>query len=138
MSGFARPCRACGRRAAPGEALCPACAAGGGLRPSSCRLCGAKTGGGPYCPAHSAEAERLLSQPWRRAYGDPLYRRNRERRFLAAGGACEECGVTLARGWECDHLVALRDGGTHALENLRCRCPECHHSKTAADRRRRT
>ena len=137
MSGFSRPCRACGRRAEPGQALCSACAPRGGPRPSSCRMCGARTGGGPYCPAHCLEAERLQAQPWRRRYRDPEYVQGRRRRRLLAGGCCEECGVTLGPSWECDHLIPLRDGGTHAIENLRCRCPGCHKRKTGADRRRR-
>ena len=138
MSGFARPCRACGRRAAPGEALCPACRASGGRRPSSCRVCGARTGGGPYCRQHSSEIDRVRRQPWRSGYDDPLYRAGRLERFEQAGRRCEDCGAELeGRPWECDHLVALRDGGTNITGNLRVRCPDCHQRKTAADRRRR-
>ena len=87
--------------------------------------------------AHSLEAERLETQPWRHGYQDPAYIRNRQARYELAEGRCEACGVTLGPGWECDHLKALRDGGTHAIDNLRARCPECHHKKTARDRRRR-
>jgi 5-methylcytosine-specific restriction endonuclease McrA len=39
--------------------------------------------------------------------------------------------------WECDHVVALSDGGSNAEENLRCRCLGCHYPKTAHDRRAR-
>jgi len=35
---------------------------------------------------------------------------------------------------ECDHVVALSDGGSNAGENLRCRCLACHYPKTAKDR----
>lgn len=138
MSVFSRPCRACGRRAEPGQAYCPACRSEGALRPSSCRVCGLRTAGGPYCPEHSLEAERLATQPWRRAYSDPAYQHNRKARYHLAGGRCEACGVTLTADWECDHLTPLRDGGTHAVENLRAHCRECHRKKTAADRRRRS
>jgi len=138
MSGFSRPCRACGRRSAPGEALCPACRENGGRRPSSCRVCGARTPGGPYCAAHSSEIERVRAQPWRAAYDDPLYRANRRLRFEQAGGRCEECGADLSGApWECDHLTPLRDSGSNLVENLRVRCPDCHRAKTRFDRRRR-
>lgn len=138
MSGFSRPCRACGRRAEPGETLCPACRASGGRRPSSCRVCGARTGGAPYCAAHSSETDRVRTQPWRSGYDDPLYRANRRLRYERAGRRCEECGAPLeGRPWECDHLTALRDGGGNLIGNLRVRCLDCHHEKTRHDRRRR-
>lgn len=137
MSRFAHPCSSCGRRAAPGEALCPACAAVL-PRASSCRLCGVRTAGAAYCRAHSAEGERLARQPSRAAYRDPAYLANRRRRYELAGGRCEDCGADLSDGhWECDHLVAARDGGSNLVENLRVRCTGCHREKTRADRRRR-
>lgn len=137
MSTFSRPCRTCGRRSAPGEAYCSACLTNGRQRPSSCRICGARTEGGPYCPQHSAAFERLEAQPWRAGYRGRAYRAARERRYEIAGGRCEICGEPLGRGWECDHLVPLRDGGTNDAANLRAYCAGCHHKKTAADRRRR-
>lgn len=137
MSRFARPCAACGRRAAPGQTLCAACAARA-PRASSCRLCGARTAGGPWCAAHSAEGERLARQPSRAAYRDPAYVANRTRRYELAGGRCEECGADLSEAaWECDHVVPLRDGGSNLTSNLRVRCRDCHRAKTRADRRRR-
>lgn len=138
MSFFSRPCRICGRRTEPRQAYCQRCRTAGPRRSSSCRLCGRRTDGAAYCVAHSAEQERLASQPWRSSYQDRTYLHNRLRRHELAGGCCEACGVTLDAGWECDHVVPLRDGGTHAIDNLRVYCPECHRRKTTTDRRRRT
>jgi len=138
MSGFARPCLSCGRRTVPGETYCERCRPGTGTRRSTCRVCGARTAGGPYCAAHAGEALRVADQPWRAAYRDPAYRRNRAWRYEIAGGRCESCGAALPDGWQCDHVVPLRDGGTHAAHNLRVYCPACHAQKTATDRRRRT
>jgi 5-methylcytosine-specific restriction endonuclease McrA len=35
--------------------------------------------------------------------------------------------------WDADHEVPLEDGGEHMLENLRCRCKDCHKAKTARE-----
>ena len=69
MSGFARPCRICGARSAPGKDRCERHAAGSG-RASSCRRCGARTSGAGYCAPCAAivEAERLAAQPYREEY----------------------------------------------------------------------
>ena len=83
------------------------------------------------------EAERLRRQPWRAAYSDPVYQRNRARRLELCGGRCESCGAELGPGAECDHLVPLRDGGTNVVTNLRWRCQDCHRAKTRRDRRAR-
>lgn len=137
MSVFSRPCGRCGARLAPGAATCPVCASEGAVRRSSCRVCGALTDGSPYCAQHSAEAERLARQPWRAGYSSPEYLANRARRLEFCQGLCEECGQDLGPGAECDHLTALRDGGTNLFENLRWRCLTCHRRKTRRDRRRR-
>ncbi len=129
---FARPCAACGARV-PAGGSCPVCAAGG-RRAGVCRVCGRRTDGGAYCSEHSAEIERLERQPWRAEYASPEYARNRAARFKLAGGRCEDCGASLGKSWECDHVVPLRDGGTNLVDNLRARCLRCHRAKTRADR----
>jgi 5-methylcytosine-specific restriction endonuclease McrA len=137
MSLFPRPCSRCGARVDAGGS-CPRCS--GASHASSCRECGALTAGGPYCGAHlplAGEAGRLVRQPYRAHYSDPVYRWNRQRRYELAGGCCETCGDQLADSWECDHVVTLRDGGTNAVENLRVSCGRCHKAKTRTDRRRR-
>jgi len=145
MSRFARPCPTCGARIPPGG-VCPRC--GDHRRPSSCRECGARTNGGPYCRLHEnlAEVERVARQPWRMAYRDPTYHKHKAQRYKLAEGRCEACGILVAKGaWECHHVVALADGGTNELENLRVLCTlarfgapnGCHGIATAARRRER-
>ena len=87
---------------------------------------------------------RRKRQTWRAGYRDPEYARNRARRYVHAHGRCEDCGRPLkghlfsdGARWECDHAVALSDGGSNAEDNLRCRCLACHYPKTAHDRRSR-
>ena len=141
MSGFARPCRICGARSAPGKDRCDRHATGSG-RASSCRRCGARTAGAGYCPECEAieEAERLAAQPYREDYSSAEYRRNRRRRFELAGGRCEVCGEPLdPKHFECHHVIALADGGHSELANLRVTHGRpCHQRVTAAERRRRS
>ena len=47
---------------------------------------------------------------------------------------CRLCGVP---GTEVDHVLPLRDGGTHRHSNLQTLCATCHRRKTAAERDRR-
>ena len=146
MSAFAKPCPVCGARVPPGG-VCPRCAGRG--RPSSCRECGARNDGSPYCPAHAhlaGEAGRVARQPWRMAYRDPAYFKNKGLRYRLTEGRCEACGLPVGRGeWECDHALPLSQGGTNEVDNLRilCTLPRfgaphgCHGLKTASDRRER-
>lgn len=39
-------------------------------------------------------------------------------------------------GWEVDHIVAVKDGGTDDPANLRLLCLPCHHEITAAQHQR--
>lgn len=141
MRCFARPCSVCGARLVPGRDRCARHADGSGLA-SSCRSCGVRTDGVPYCAAcaAAAEAERLERQPYRAAYGSDEYRRNRRARFELADGRCEVCGEPLdSNRYECHHVVALADGGTNELANLRVTHGRpCHQAVTAAERRRRS
>ena len=140
-----RSCQVCGRTTEDGSSRC-AKHKSGGLRPRRCVICGALTTGANYCPAHTLteEERRRKRQTWRTGYRDPEYARNRARRYVHAHGRCEDCGRPLkghlfpdGARWECDHLVALSDGGSNAEDNLRCRCLACHYPKTAKDRRAR-
>ncbi len=121
MSGFARPCPACGARMSAGGP-CPRC--GGAPRP---RL------QAPSPP----ESERTARFAYRRHYASAAYRRNRALALERAQGRCEACGVSLARDWQCDHIRPLRDGGSDELANLQALCPRCASRKTRADRARR-
>lgn len=43
---------------------------------------------------------------------------------------CQDCGKTkeeIGREPDCDHIVPYRISGSHALDNLKLRCPACHH-----------
>lgn len=85
---------------------------------------------GNYCPEHEPrvdEAERNHRNPYRRAYSDPEYARNRQHRYERARGRCEGCGDAVGPGeWDCHHVVSVRKGGTHAIGNLRILCKGCH------------
>lgn len=92
-------------------------------------------------------AERLAKMPWRAAYSDPAYRRNRAARYEIARGLCEGCGVQLMGSihpqgvaWECDHAIEARHFAdpmtANAVENLRVLCRDrCHKLKTRERRR---
>ncbi len=61
--------------------------------------------------------------------------RVRLRVFERSGGRCEGCSRKLNAGdrWDCDHIVAIINGGEHKESNLRCLCSWCHKAKTAED-----
>jgi len=40
-------------------------------------------------------------------------------------------GVCIGAASECDHVVAVADGGGHELSNLRAACSPCHKATTA-------
>jgi HNH endonuclease len=43
------------------------------------------------------------------------------------------CVVGEHRGFELDHIVPLRDGGSHGLDNMQPLCVPCHREKTARE-----
>lgn len=61
--------------------------------------------------------------------------RVRLRVFDTAGGRCYLCGRKISAGeyWQCDHVIALANGGRNAERNLRPACRNCCYRKTAAD-----
>lgn len=61
--------------------------------------------------------------------------RVRLRVFERYHGACQGCLRKLFPGdkWDCDHTVALVNGGEHRESNLRPMCQNCHRKKSAAD-----
>jgi 5-methylcytosine-specific restriction enzyme A len=61
--------------------------------------------------------------------------RVRLRVFERHGGVCHVSGRRIAAGepWECDHVVALINGGTHSEDNLAPALRDKHREKTAAD-----
>lgn len=61
--------------------------------------------------------------------------RVRVRIFERYAGRCPKCTRKLVPSqWDCDHIVALANGGRHAESNLQplCKVP-CHSAKTADD-----
>lgn len=65
------------------------------------------------------------------------------------GHRCVQCGVAgKYNNWpwrtdkplpklEVDHIVAVKDGGSHHPDNLRTLCRECHKKRTAEQRKRK-
>ena len=56
----------------------------------------------------------------------------RERVRKRDRGKCASCG-RRSRKWEHDHIVPLKDGGSHALDNIQTLCVPCHKVKTARE-----
>lgn len=46
--------------------------------------------------------------------------------FLAAGGACAECGEPLSRGWHADHRKPWIRGGATDIRNGQALCAVCN------------
>ncbi len=61
----------------------------------------------------------------------PKAKRNkRERLIQQYGPYCCYCGKHLPREeMTIEHLIAKRDGGSNAIENLRLACFRCNHSR---------
>ena len=61
--------------------------------------------------------------------------RVRVRVFERYGGRCHLTGVLIRPGdaWDCDHIVALINGGRHAEDNLAPALRDKHRAKSAED-----
>lgn len=61
--------------------------------------------------------------------------RVRVRVFLLGGGRCDKCTKLIHTGepWQCDHAIALVNGGQNRENNLRILCVNCHKGKTGED-----
>jgi len=73
---------------------------------------------------------------WRGASDDArVPPRVRLRVWDRCGGICAICTRIIPAGepWECDHIVALANGGEHAEGNMQVLCGWCHKDKTRAD-----
>ena len=84
---------------------------------------------GARCTEHQKQREkaRVEREVWR-DYG-PQWKHIR-RRVLRAEPNCRMCGEEAT---EVDHIVSLKEGGTHDLENLRPLCKSCHSRRTYYD-----
>jgi len=49
------------------------------------------------------------------------------------GWQCAMCNNKLDAAYEVDHIIALEDGGTNNIDNLRAVCRNCHGNKTIDD-----
>lgn len=85
------------------------------------------SGNGAGEPARLSPSARGYDRAWQRI----------RQRILSTNPLCAHCRadgrVTLAT--EVDHIVPLREGGTHDDNNLQPLCKSCHSSKTAAQSR---
>ena len=68
----------------------------------------------------------------------PIPARVKLRVFERCAGRCQgdTCGgrkITPPMKWECDHVVAIANGGANAEFNLQVLCVICHLSKTQRD-----
>lgn len=147
---IAKPCLVCGRRVNSGNSRCVDHENQRHRLPTPCRDCGRLSMDG-WCADHRPppfgsprpETERVEAQPWRRAYRDPAYHRNRQAVITRARGRCERCGRADAPV-EVDHIVPLSTakgpGDIPRLNertNLMLLCRFCHREKTAWERWRR-
>ena len=84
-----------------------------------------------FCATHRATSERRREQtrPSARARGYGGDWATIRALVLAEEPICRICGVAPSR--EVDHIVPLRQGGTHARANLRGLCIRCHRKRHA-------
>lgn len=45
---------------------------------------------------------------------------------------CANCGAT--ENLEADHIIPVKDGGTHSAENMQCLCSSCHKEKSRTEK----
>ena len=55
----------------------------------------------------------------------------REALYIAAGGLCAICGITLDELWEPDHIIPFSDGGMTDVTNGQATCRPCNRRKGA-------
>lgn len=51
--------------------------------------------------------------------------------WIAADGKCQNCGETLDRNWEADHIMPFSKGGDTDLVNGQALCQDCNRKKGA-------
>ncbi len=66
---------------------------------------------------------------------DRIPDRVRLRVYMRAGGRCSCCSrlILVGEPWDCDHTLALANGGGHRESNLRLILREHHKRKTLTD-----
>jgi 5-methylcytosine-specific restriction protein A len=77
---------------------------------------------------HSTWKPYPLPRDWQKRRAEVLERDGHRCTFLLSDGArCTEPATTV------DHIVNIRNGGTHDLSNLRAACSFCHRRKTSRE-----
>lgn len=97
----------------------------------------------PLTPKRNPD-KRTNREPYRKAYCDPAYRRNRQEALERTGGRCSKCGKSIAakvdgiwkmKGGDVHHMKALSEGGGNEVANLAPLCWPCHAEEDARRRR---
>lgn len=98
------------------------------IGPCAAHPCRGRATHGRYCEQHARQNRRPDNRPSasRRGY-DAKWRRVRAA-YLRGHKDCVVCGEQAT---EVDHVVALKDGGTHQWSNLQAMCKTHHSRKTA-------
>lgn len=79
--------------------------------------------------AKKADVNRPNS--YQRGYGGRSWAATRRQVIVRDASTCQLCGKIISGPVHVDHIIAKADGGTDALENLRCLHPHCHSKVTA-------
>ena len=103
------------------------------LKPCSYPGCSALVKGG-RCDKHSKQAQQASDDRRMSSSKRGYDRRWQQIRLLALSRQplccdCEQAGLIVAAN-EVHHIKALRNGGTHAMDNLLCLCHACHSKRT--------
>lgn len=81
------------------------------------------------CERHPYPKKKPDVSPWRQGYNAEWSRIRRH--YLDHHIYCEyRVKCNGAKATEVDHIVPLRQGGTHAMDNLAAVCKRCHAYKT--------
>lgn len=105
-------------------------------RPCRAPGCPAVVRDGAWCPAHQQLSVTPDERPSASRRGYDVRWRKIRRMVLREEPLCVECEkagrVTAAN--EVDHIIPLRQGGTHERSNLQPLCKSCHSKKTNRER----
>lgn len=77
----------------------------------------------------------MTTSTFKHATRGAMTAQRRAKIFELSAGRCYRCGRKLgpADDWDCEHVIALENGGTDADDNIRVCCDWCHKDKTADD-----
>lgn len=77
----------------------------------------------------------MMGHPFTHARRGSMTPLRRAAIFARGNGLCHVCTRKLHPGdwWDCDHVIALENGGTDDDDNLAPCCEVCHAMKTGED-----